>query len=91
MVEFEHITPTKSVQSLILISITINNIISSAHFKKTIIITLFLKKWAATQDFQQCGTLRSVDSDEPVRPSVELWNFKWNSVGGSAVMEQSSD
>ena len=70
------ITPTKSVQSLILISITIKNIISLAHFKKTIIITLFLKKWAATRDFRQCGTLRSVDSGEPVRPSVELRNFQ---------------
>ena len=89
--EHTDITPTKSVQSLILISITINNIISLAHFKKTIIITLFLKKWAATRDFQQCGILRSVDSDEPVRPSVEPRNFKWYSSGGPAVMKQSSD
>ena len=85
------ITPTKSVQSLILISITIKNIISLAHFKKTIIITLFLKKWAATRDFQQCGILRSVDSDEPVQLSVKLRNFKWYSVCGSAVMEYPSD
>ena len=40
--------------------------------KKTIIITLFLKKWAATRDIQQCGILRNVDSDEPVQPSVGL-------------------
>ena len=72
-----------------LISITINNIIPLAHFKKTIIITLFLKKWAATRDFQQCGILRSVDTDEPVQPSVKLRNFKWYLVGGSAVMEYS--
>ena len=85
------ITTTKSVQSLILISITINNIISLAHFKKTIIITLFLKKWAATRDFQQYGILRSVDWGGPVRPSVKRGNFKWYSVGGTAVMEYSSD
>ena len=46
---------------------------------------------AATHDFQQCGILRSVDSEEPLRLSVELRNFKLYSVGGLAVMEQSSD
>ena len=40
---------------------------------------MFLKKWAATRDFQECGILRGVDSDGPVRPSVELRNFKWYS------------
>ena len=59
-------------QSLILISITINNITSLAHFKKTIIITLFLKKLATTRDFQQCGILRCVDSGEPVQPLLSL-------------------
>ena len=32
---------------------------------------------AATCDFQQCGILTSVDSDEPVQPSFKLKNSKW--------------
>ena len=31
-------------------------------------------KWAATCDFQQCGILTSVDSDEPVQPPFKLRN-----------------
>ena len=31
---------------------------------------------AATYDFQQCGFLTSVDSDEPVQPLVKLRNSK---------------
>ena len=30
------------------------------------------RKWAATCDFQQCGVLTSVDSDEPVQLPVKL-------------------
>ena len=33
-------------------------------------------KLAATCDFQQCGTLTSVDSDEPVQPHFKLRNSK---------------
>ena len=32
--------------------------------------------WFSTGLFQQCGILGSVDSDELVRPSVKLINFK---------------
>ena len=35
--------------------------------------------WAATCDFQQCGILTSVDSDEPVQPPLKLRNSKWRS------------
>ena len=34
-------------------------------------------KWAVTCDFQQCGILTSVDSDEPVQPPFKLRNSKW--------------
>ena len=30
-----------------------------------------------TCDFQQCGILRSVDSDEPMQPPFKLRNSKW--------------
>ena len=36
--------------------------------------------WAATCDFQPCGILTSVDSDEPVQPPFQLRNSKWCSV-----------
>ena len=32
--------------------------------------------WATTCDFQQCGILTSVDSDEPVQPPVKFVNSK---------------
>ena len=34
--------------------------------------------WAATCDFQHCGILTSVDSDEPVQPPSKLRNSKWS-------------
>ena len=42
---------------------------------------------AATCDFQQCGILTSVDSDEPVQPPFKLRNPKWSSVSSFTVME----
>ena len=33
--------------------------------------------WAVTCDFQQCGILTSVDSDEPMQSPVKLRNSKW--------------
>ena len=41
--------------------------------------------------FQQCGILTSVDSDEPVQPTVELSKSKWCSVNRLTVIEYSSD
>ena len=33
--------------------------------------------WAVTHDFQQCGILTSVDSEEPVQPPFKLRNSIW--------------
>ena len=48
-------------------------------------------KWAATCNFQQCGILTSVDSDEPVQPPVKLRNSKCCSISRSTVRKYSSD
>ena len=37
-------------------------------------ISYSVYKWAATCDFQQCGSLTSVDSDKPVQPPYKLRN-----------------
>ena len=42
-------------------------------------------------NFQQCGILTSVDSDEPVQPPFKLRNSKWCSVSSLTVIEYSSD
>ena len=47
--------------------------------------------WAMTCDFQQCGILTSVDSDEPMHPPVKLRNSKWCSVSSLTIIEYSSD
>ena len=47
--------------------------------------------WASACDFQQCGILTSVDSDEPVQPPFKLRNSKWHSVGSLTIIEYSSD
>ena len=36
----------------------------------------FLMGFNASYDFQQCGILTSVDSDEPVQPPFKLRNSK---------------
>ena len=46
--------------------------------------------WAATCDFQQCGILTSVGSDEPVPLSFKLRDSKWCSVSGWKLIEYSS-
>ena len=47
--------------------------------------------WAATCDFQQCGTLTSIDSDEPVKQACKLRNSKWCSVSSYIILEYESD
>ena len=42
---------------------------------------------AETCDFQQCGILKSVDSDEPVQPPIVLRNSKSCSVSSLTVVE----
>ena len=44
-----------------------------------------------TRDFQQCGVLTSVDSEEPVQPPFKLRDSKWYSVSNLTVMEYSSN
>ena len=46
---------------------------------------------AVKRDFQQCGILTSVDSDEPVQPPFKLRNSKWCPVGSLTINEYSSD
>ena len=47
--------------------------------------------WAVTCDYQQCGILTSVDSDEPVHPTVKLNNTKWSLVSRWTVLEYLRD
>ena len=60
---------------------------NNATFSKTVIISSaylhsWLNKinWVVTCDFQQCGIMTSIDSDEPVHPLFMLRNSKCCSV-----------
>ena len=44
-----------------------------------------------TCDFQQCGILTSVDSDERVQPLVKVRNSKCSLASSLTVIEYSSD
>ena len=46
---------------------------------------------AVTCDFQQCGILRNVDSDEPVQSSFKLRRSQLCSVSSLTVLEYPSD
>ena len=50
-----------------------------------------IKKIAMTCNFQQCGILTGVDSDEPLQPPFMLRNSKWCSVSSLTIIEYSSD
>ena len=58
-----------------------------------VIFVLYSFKYisAMTCDFQQCGILTSVDSDEPVQPPFKLRKSKRCSVSSLTVIEYSSD
>ena len=47
--------------------------------------------WAVAWDFQQCGILTCVDSDQPLQPHFKLRNSKWCSVCSLTIIENSSD
>ena len=47
--------------------------------------------WAVTWDFQQCGILTSLDSDQPVQPPFKLRNSKWYLVSSLTIIGYSSD
>ena len=51
----------------------------------------WIHKWAVTHDFQQCGILTSVDSDEPAQPPFKLRNSKWCSINSLTFIGYSSD
>ena len=57
------------------------------------IIFLFTDQniWAQICDFQQCGVLKRVDSDEPVQPPLKLRNSKWCLASSLTVIEYLSD
>ena len=44
-----------------------------------------------SRDFQQCGILTSVDSEEPLQPPLKLRNSKRCSVSSLTAIEYSSD
>ena len=44
-----------------------------------------------TRDFQQCGILTSVDSDEPLQSPFRLGTLKWCSVSSFTLIGYSSD
>ena len=54
-------------------------------------VVTYINIWAATCDFQQCGILTSVDSDEPVQPPFKLRNSKCCSISSLTVVECSAD
>ena len=43
-----------------------------------------------TRDFQQCGILTSVDSDDPVQPHFKIRNFKLCSVSSLTLIKYAS-
>ena len=47
--------------------------------------------WAVAWDFQQCGILTCVDSDEPLQPPLKLTYSKWCSASSLTIMEYSSE
>ena len=53
--------------------------------------SLYYHNLATARDFQQCGILTSVDSDEPVQPPFKLKTSKWCSVRSLTVIEYSCD
>ena len=57
----------------------------------SIISEIYFFIWAVTCDFQKCGILTSVDSDEPVLPLGKLRNSKWCLIRSLTFIEYSSD
>ena len=47
--------------------------------------------WASACDFQQCGILTCVDSDEPGQPPFKLRSSKWCLVSSLTLIEYPSD
>ena len=67
------------------------NIVYSLPLYKPLFTTMYVfNKWATKCDFQQCSTLTSVDSDEPVQSPFKLRTSKWCSVSSLTLMAYSS-
>ena len=79
------------VNNFTVISVMVNELSIPWHVVYYFYTQILYKIWALTCDFQQCGILTSVDSEEPVQPPVKLRNFKWCSISSFAVIEYSSD
>ena len=56
-----------------------------------IYLEVVLNALSTTCDFQQCGILTSVDSDEPLQSPFKLRSSKWCSVSSFTIIEYSSD
>ena len=54
-------------------------------------VTIGKNNWAVTCDFQQCGILTCVDSDEPLQPPFKLRNSEWCSGSSLTIIEYSND
>ena len=52
---------------------------------------LFKSIWVSACDFQQCGFLTCIDSEEPLQPPFKLRNSKWCSVSSLTIIDYSSD
>ena len=48
-------------------------------------ISKYIHVWAVAWDFQQCGILTCVDSDEPLQPPSKLRHSKWCSVSSLTI------
>ena len=56
-----------------------------------LVVAILSYYWATTCDFQQCGILSSVDSDEPLQPPFKLRGSKLWLVKSLVFIEYSSD
>ena len=61
------------------------------HVTRLIIKHQLKQEIAVTRDFQQCGILTCVDSDEPVQPPFKLRNSKYGLVSILTVIKYLSD
>ena len=66
-----------------------SNLMKLGHINRLRILSLISAFiiWALTCDFQQCGILTSVDSDEPVQPPFKLRNPKSCSVSSQTLQD----
>ena len=69
----------------------INGMVNHKYFWTKIWIfsypSVLIIKWAFFYDFQQCGILTSVDSDQTMQPPVKLRNSKHSSVSSLTIIE----